>query len=346
MRYNIKTLNNRISELENKFNKIENDIITEDSSNNYTIFSKKLINYAILSKKLIKIADFNTIKNKNLYFNGQISVSLQANQKIEINTYINDKKIYSTIKSIISGEQEITFMCNYIPPKNEEVNFYIEITSLDNILITVKNITLYVFGLSSNILKPEYQIAETTDKYIFSIISNELLYYKFVPKSLTKLSIQNFNLYKSARSHCFVYITNSNKLLLFRVDVSGRLFYSDFNVGNEEFIDSEISCVSAATNDEKTIVCFVKNGNCYYTELNNLGTINNINKVTVNLSSINHCYIYFNKYNNKFYILLTDKNESNYLIESLEENASASNNINVSYSISATSYNLEDSYEI
>jgi hypothetical protein len=51
-------------------------------------------------------------------------------------------------------------------------------------------------------------------------------------------------------------------------------------------------------------------------------------------------YLYFNKYNNMFYIILTDKNNSNYITQSIKEYQYNQHYISGEYSIEFNTYEV------
>lgn len=333
-----KSLLNRIEELEYKFGIIQNESNEEDDSFGCTNFSKKLINYNLIEKKKFILGEFDVRKNEDLFITCQVDANLQSSQNLYINLYINNTVIYSGTKAMLSGEDSALIFTSFTPTKNEHAVVTIEISPLKGILLIVKNINFIVVGLKNIEIPTDYQILELNDKYLLSINKNNMLYYSYVTKTISEYSLQDFILYKSSKSHSFSFLKNSSTLFLFRIDQNGKLIACNFDNGSEYLISDNVEWVSAASDENKIIVCYIKNNSCFMVEIRNLPDIYIEKRINFSVCSLKKCIIYFNKFRNKFCLILSDKTNSNYLIESEEEDYSHGENISAEYYINLSTY--------
>lgn len=333
--------NNLLYELEDikfKLDLIELEKFYQNEVFNCANFSKKLVNYKLLEKKTIELAEFDIKKNEALYFTFQLDANLQSAQNVYITIYVGKDKIYYGTRALLSGEDEVLIFADYTPSKSEHVKVSVEITPLLGKLITIRNLILIVSGIQIERPEPQYQIIENNDKYLLSIIKNNSLYYRYISKSISENNLQSFTLYKSAKVHCFAYLKSLNILILLRVDINGKLFICDFTNNNETFVEEGVSFVSADYNDDVIIACYIKKGYCYLIEIRNLALNYSKKRINFAICSLNKCLVHFNKFRQKFYLVLSDKYDSNYLIESEEEDYSQNENIIAEYSVSINTY--------
>lgn len=337
-----KSFNYRLGIVEEKLNKLEIENSSEAEDNEFSSFSKNLINYNVLSKKKFFVAEFDVAKNKSIYINTQIDFSTQSKQKVFINLYANDKIFFNTSKTLYAGEQETITLSEYKSNKKEHIKFYVEIEPQEGILVIVKNISLFLLGLKKDFNKNEYNVIELKNEYLISITNNNSIFIKNIPKTNIELSYKQFEHLKSAISHSFVYIKENEKLYLFWVDIGNRLFCLDMDTKEKKFIDDNVTHVSATSNEDFILVSYIKNKSSIILEIRILKQF--WTKIHVNLlnNSLISSLSYYNNYNEKFYIVLTDKNFSNYLIESFDESSSHGENVSANYSITVLTYSLND----
>ena len=123
----------------------------------------------------------------------------------------------------------------------------------------------------------------------------------------------------------------------FKVDSDGNLFYSNFELNNEIFIDSNVSHVSSAYGNNKLIFCAIKNGKCYVYEIDNENISSPEVLKNINILASKTC-LKFNAFNKKFYIIVSDENENNFISESIVETEVSHPYINAKYTISYETY--------
>lgn len=334
----LKSLLNKTSELENQIEEIEKSNQSKAPQVICSCFSKNLLNFSILSSRTILLAEFNVDEDSVITFQNQIDINLATNQKVKFSIIVNDISIYKSTKNLNAGYNQVNLIKTYTPFISEKIKVYLQITSVDNKLVTLISESLFVWGINESYASIEYQAVETSDKFLLSYINNNVLYFLYTNKENTANNYEDFNYFSSAKSHSFVYVKNQNKIYLFRVDLDGRLFYSNFDDNNEIYLTNNVSKVSAAASSDTICVTYVKDNICHYLEINKDGkysidkTINNLRNKIINT------YVYYNNYKSKFYIVLTDEYSSNFIMESLSESKSSSSTLNASYEINITTY--------
>ena len=170
-------------------------------------------------------------------------------------------------------------MKSYLPLKSEKVELYLEIVAEDNSPITIIADTLLVWGLNNKSLNIEYQAIESNDSFLLSYINNNSIFYKTINKEIASLNSEDFIYYSSAISYSFCYFAPINKIFIFRVDMNGNLFYSDFNENYEHFLDSNVSFVSCTANDNCILVSYIKNKQCFTIEIDEEQNISAATKI-------------------------------------------------------------------
>lgn len=338
----IKTLLNKTEELEDKINNLSSTQNNYTPSNNFVCFSKGLLNLSFSDKDKLLIAEFETIENFSLYFQNQIELNVPISQTIKISLSINNITFFSSSRKLQAGYNQFTIMKSYIPLKGETVKLYLKIKTEDNSPITIISNNLLVWGICNHSNEISYQAVESSEYFYLSYLNNNSIFYSKHTKENVELNSEDFNYYASAISYSFVYYEASQKVYLFRVDLDGNLFYTDFDSNNEIFIDSNITHVSAISNDNIILVSIVKDGVCYSFEMDGDGNFSNINEIDSNGIIIAKSYLYFNNYNNSFYIILTDQNNYNYITKSLIEYSGNNSHITANYTIEFSTYEVSE----
>lgn len=334
----IKTLINKTNELEDKLNNLSQTQTISSASSGFASFSKNNISLSFSNLDNFLIAEFEVVASKHLYFQNQIELNLPISQNVKISLIVNDIAIYKTTRKVQEGFNQLSIMKSYVPLKSEQVKVYLKIVAEDGTPITIISNNLFVWGLYEKPIQLEYQVIETNDKYLLSYIENNGIYYKFVDKEEDSLNSEDFQYYGSATSYSFVFNKNADELFLFRIDLDGNLFFTEFYENNETYVTSNASHVATATDNNLTVVSYIKNNSCYTFEFDLNRNISNESMVFCYNFEIVKSYIYFNQYNNKFYLILTDANNSNYLTQSVLETKTEHKFINATYSISITTY--------
>lgn len=338
----IKTLLNKTAELEDKLNNISSKQSTNLNSNNFVCFSKGLLNLLFSNTDKLLIAEFETIENFALYFQNQIELNVPVSQTIKISLSINNITFFSSSRKLQAGYNQFTIMKSYMPLKSESVKLYLKIKTEDNSPITIISNNLLIWGICNHSNEITYQAIESNEHFYLSYLNNNSLFYAKKSKAEVELNSDDFSYYATALSYSFVYFKPKNKVYLFRVDLNGNLFYTDFDSNNETFIDSNISNVSVTSNDNIILISTIKNGECNTFEMNQNEDISNQNLINSNGVMLSKSYLYFNNYNNAFYIVLSDKNSNNYITKSLSEYSDKNSLISATYLIKYSSYEVTE----
>lgn len=334
-----KNLISKTNQIEESLNLLE---ANQENSQSYTTsFTKNLLNYSIIGSKKLLLANFDIDKNATLTLQCQIDLNLLSSQNIAFALYINNFCVFLTKKILNSGYNQISLIKNFTSQKSENISVYLEIKTLNNKVITLLTETLLVHGLNSNFDKVEYNAIELSQGFLISFLNNNNLYLKYSDKENLTLSLDDFTYHATAKSHCITYMQEANKVYLFRVDEDGRLFYSNLANDNEIFITHNVKNVYAAASQNKIFVCFIKDFSCYYFDIEN-NIVSNIFKLDFINSPLSACYAYFNNLNNKFYVIVTDKYNSNYIVESVDEHLTNGENIKAKYKIEISTYEVDD----
>lgn len=334
----IKTLLNKTNELEDKINTLNNSQSKTPSSTRFVCFSKGLLNLSFLNKNRFLIASFEVKQNSPLYFQNQIELNVPLSQNIKITLIVNNIAIYRSTRKLQTGYNQLTIMKNFIPLKDEQLELYLEVTAEENSLITLISDTLFVWGISDILNNIQYQAVETPENFTLSYLNNNTIYYSEINKETATLNSEDFTYYASGISHCFVYSIAHQNLFLFRVDINGNLFYCNFKDKYEKFITSNVSYVSCSSNESIISIAIIKNNTCYVIEMDSNFNLSDESKVESNNICVERCYLHFNNFNNKFYLIVSDKNNSNYIMEGLNPTSKNHSYINSNYTIEITAY--------
>lgn len=334
----IKTLLNRTTELEEEVDNINSNSQEIVETNNYITFTKNLLNYSILNTQRILVAQVEVTQNSNIYIQALVELSLSTAQKVTFSIIVDEISIYKSTKSLSSGFNQISIMKAYTPLVSKQIDIYIEITPTENKLLTLTTISLSIWGIVESKNNLKYQAVETEENFVLSYLANNEMYYKTTNKDISTNNAEDFVRYKSAKSFAFAYDSTNKVLYNFRIDMSGKLFYSNFDDKNEIYLTNNAEDVSACSNDDIILVTYIKNNTCYFMLINENSNISEEKQLYFNNYIIKNCYCYYNSFNEKFYVILTDEKNSNYFIESYNESASNQESINASVSLLIDTY--------
>ena len=335
---------NRLLDLTNKADEFEKYLSSFDSFQkklskkaNCLSCIKNFSNTEIILKKKILITKIQATEKSNIFFQCLLDLNMSNSEEIEFSFIVNDICIYKSKKNLNSGSNQVCVMQNYMPIASENLDIYIEINPLNNKQVNLSMASLFMWGKFNYEPEISYQVIETNDKYLISLMDNNSIYYKLVDKMKLKLNFSDFTFLDNAISYSFCHDTENNKTYYFRVDLMGNLFYSDFYNQNEIYIESNVSKVSCAvSNNGNILVCYIKNNTCFCFEIYDK-QISYHKRLFSNISATD-CLCYYNKFRDKFCIIATSSNDSNYFVEEIDDNFSQIDNINASYSVSIELY--------
>ncbi len=135
----------------------------------------------------------------------------------------------------------------------------------------------------------------------------------------------------------FAYSKESNQIFLFRINLNGDLFYSKLNE-TEEYLISKISYVSAISLNNILYVFCISDGKCLYFEIDELGNMSLTKTINTYFNKLVRVNAFYNDYNNKIYVNISDSKNSNYLMEQTIETTNVASNISASYSLTINTY--------
>lgn len=336
----IKTLLNKTNELEDKINSLSNNQNNFYNTNNFVCFSKGQLNLSFANSNKLLLAEFETIENFPLYFQNQIELNIPTSQTVKISLSINKITFFRSTRNLQAGYNQFTIMKSFTPLKNEQVELYLQITTENNSPITIISNTLLVWGLCNHSNEIQYQVLETNNNFYLSYLNNNTLYFSKIEKMEKELNSEDFSYYSSAIGYSFANIKSINKVYLFRIDLNSNLFFTDIEKNNETFIDTNVTQISTCSSDYSIKISIVKNNKCYVFEMSENEIFSNQTLINSNDILIYKSYLYWNEFNNNFYLILTDKNNSNYLTKSIPEYQSNNHFINAEYSIEFEEYEV------
>lgn len=317
----IEKLESRINDLEDEIKKIK---FNEETTNNQGIkvYNKSFLNFQILDKKTINLVCLENSISINNFFQLKIKFQNFFKQSIQFKLFADDLLISLQTEKYDSGIFETTLFGTFQNNTLESINLKLQIIANDKKQINLINTNLITYN-SSNNSQEEYDASFTDELLFLSYIDNNQLYYKI------------FNLIEDSENYEFIPLTNAishstcafnNQFYIFRIDESSNLFFNNISNNDEIFIASNAEKVSCCKKNNSIIYCYISNGNVYYGEIINNVVISN-KQITFLKGDISSCHISYNQFSNKCYLLLTKKDTSNYLLESLPETYKSSENI-------------------
>lgn len=318
----IKNLQQQISVLENRIEKFENktqDIIANSAC---SIWSNNLLNINIINRKTIDIKTIQNTSQKNIFCQLTIKFFNYSEQDIKFDLFCDNIQIGSEQNNFENGLFETTIVGTYQNLISNELKIKASINPKNNKQVTILSTKLTVWGINQD-TSQEYDALLTNTNCILTYLSNNRLYYKIFDKNLDDKDF-DFKYLINSSSHSIC--SSSDKIILFRVDTNGNLFFSNFLNGQEKFISKNVNKVSSCVLDNSIYFSYISDGDCYYGEIINDIVISN-KKITTILGRFSNCYMYSENINNKCYLILTKENGSNYLLENTSKKLCSSENI-------------------
>ena len=333
-------LTNKTNELESKIQSLTEKQTFDELQTNSISFSRNFSSLEIIMPKRILVARIEPKQNLNILFQCQIDLDLSASENVEISFIANGFVIYKTYKILPAGSNQVSIMQNFKPLTNDKFSVYVEIIPTTQRPVILNHISLFAWGNLNGDYSIDYQAIDVGNKYLLSVNDNNCIYALKSDKEVGEFNISDLNYVGSGISHCFVYDSDGDITYLFRVDLSGNLFYSNFAAQNEIFLASGVSNVSAdMSSSGKMLVTYTKNSECYYFEINENHVVSIHRKVYSNSVLVKKVLCYYNPFRNKFLVILSSNSDNNYLIEELNENFSNSDTISVQYGFFVSTVN-------
>lgn len=331
-------MKNEIKKLFNKTNELEEQLefISSITNNNSVSVSKKdFLNFSIIDEKIFNLCSIIINYQTTILINLKLSLYLPYNQDIEFELIINNNTIYKENKSCSTAQNNIEFVQSFFSQYMQNADIKIKIIPKDHKQIIFQNAIITIFGATINEDENEYRLCNRENDYLISFINDKKLYYQNCQKKEQSLSDSDFVYYSSCKSHCFVYDDVNKKTYLFRVDNDGNLFYMEFLKSEEKFICSSVDSVYAIYAKNRIFVTYISKYICYFFEISE-NIILNINSIKP-VYGCKKSFVCYDSNKDKYYILITSKNDENYLLESIDEKSSGSEYLTYSNTFTITS---------
>ena len=339
-------MNNTYNYLLTKTQSIEETVeslkdITDDVNNKSSIsVSKNFLNLSTTSKRNVFICELEPQKNTLMFqLNAQIKIS--AAQTIELSLKSNEKLICKTTQTLEPGRYNLQLFKDNFYTYDKLLNISIGLCSIDKKHIYLESANLVVDGVKKDNTNHNYSVVEAGEKLLLSYSQNGDIYFNFVDKLENQFNQYYFKFLTNAKSHQIVYNSQSNKLYMFRIDTNNNLFWGELFTNNEFFIDNNVTLISATFTKQSLAFCYLKNKKCFIGEIEN-NTLSTIKQVSQIKKILIGCYLYFNNYKNKLFLILTDSQNNNYILESQTEKSNSTENLFATFSINVEAYEVSD----
>lgn len=330
----IKALINKTEELEKSI-KFLDDELNNSNINKYKNIQCNLLNYSIVSSRKILISSVNLKRNNKVYFDCKITVNILSSQTINFYFIVDNLCLKKVSKNLSSGHHTINIEDSYLSLKNTPVKIELQVINEQEKLIYLESINLLINGIEDEFETYQYNGLISNENLLISILAHKRLFIGTKSLETSIFSIENLNFHSWAISHSLAFDPQNRIAYLLRVDLDGRLFYSNLNDKNEIYLTSCVQSVSSIYCNNILYVTYIKNKSCYTFEIEN-GTSSKHKKITNIRKPIINSRLYYNNFINKIYLILTDKNNSNYLLESINTNLTQGETLSSSFEISLT----------
>lgn len=328
----VKKLEKKILSLEEKISKLENKNKLSTDKFGFNIYTKNLLNKNIISSTKFRIKTLKTNKNNSLFFQLKVKFLNYFSQDIQFKLFAEDIQVNCETIYRENGISEEIIFGTYQNNLSDSIKIDLLVKPKSGKQITIINTTLTVWGDNQQ-QNDEYNATETNTHYLLSYISNNRLYYKLFQKN-ENFEELDFIYFAEASSHSLCTI--NNEIYLFYVDTDNNLLLSNINNGDEQFIEGNISKVSCCSINNSIIFCYITlDGKCFYSEMTN-NNILSTSQIKISLGLFSNCYIYYDKNKEKYYLIITKTNGSNYLLESINSIKSSTENIKATTNIYIT----------
>ena len=319
----LKSLESKISNLEQKIKKLEKQSLEIVENLGFSVWTQNLLNINIINRKQFVVKTIENNSRNHLFFQLKVSFLNYSTQDIKFDLLCDNILIASDSNHYQNNISEITLFGTYQNIISDKIKVELSTKPLSGKQITILSTTLTVWGISTT-QNEEYDALETSYKYLLSYISNNRLYYKIFDKQTNSNDV-DFIYLNEAKSHSITKDSADN-IYIFRVDCNGNLFFRKSLNSQENFISNNVSKVSSCCFNNKIYFSYISSGDCYYGEIFNNFVISN-KKITTIFGIFESSYMYANETYNKCYMILTKKDNSNYLLENISNNLCSSENI-------------------
>lgn len=333
----INDLESKITELENKFDKLKKENLNLSDNFNQSVYSENFLNINTVSKKKFLIKKISVLSNKNLFIQLKLNILNLSPQTIDFELFCDNIRISKHSNKYQNEFYEISLSGNYQTLINKDLKIELIINPKNNKQVKLIQTTLVIWGINQE-FNNEYDAITLESKYCLSYISNNVLYYKIFDKS-TPHETQEFIKLSQAKSHSLLNYNNTP--YMFYIDINNNLFLKNLNTLEDVYIINNASKISTCTNNTNIYFAYIKSGECFYGEIYNQSAISN-KKITSIWGTFSDCYLYYDNIKMRVYLILTKENGDNYLLESTLNNLSYNENINSEIILEISTSNDEE----
>ena len=329
----VKYIKEKTDELESSINKLHTN--TLKTYKTFKTINKPLLNYSIVNSTEIELYNVYVLNNTNMYFMCKIDFYLPSAQNVSFALLIDSICVVKSIKYFAYGKNEIFLSKDFSSITTSTCSIKLVVESIDKKQIELNNVSLTIYGLKENAENINYQSIEVgNDSILLSYLDNSELYYLLTKKSKNYYNFSDFIYYSSVKSYSFSYNTLNCKLLLFYIDENNILYLTDINSQQHELLDTDTTVVSSCYGNNMILVCYIQDFTCKYLFIES-GTVSKVSKIDF-FSNLINVKTSYNNCNGKFYLVLTDTNNQNYLVESINENLSLAEKLKASVGFTIT----------
>ena len=323
---------NKTQELENNIKWLD-EKLKNSTPNPFTNIKCNLLNYPVIANKKIIISNTN-LKKSNVYFDCKISLNTPSSQEVNFYFFVDGFCLKKVSKTFGVGAHEISISDSYKSLKNTPVEISLQVFPVLEKVVYLEKIELFINGIECGNTSDSFDGISINNSYFLSFLNNQNLYIKTVDKTPAVFSVDDMNFYCTAKHHCLIEDANGD-VILFKIDLNNNLFYINLNKNNEILLANNATHVSAICKNNNIAVSYIQNKGCYFFEIENgIPTIHK--KITAICKPIISSKLFVNKFSNKLFIILTDSKLKNYMLESLDANASNGESLQASFNINIT----------
>ena len=311
----------KTKELESQYQ----DIDTNNNNSGTIEVSSGVLNMQVLDQATLPCGEVYLYGESYFQLNTIIDADTVGNIALEL--LINEVAVITEERTLLVGQNQIILNKSFNPVQKENVTIALRVKILSSgYACTIVNNKLGAWGLvteSNNYNSIKMNLLKHNNQVILSYSENNQIFVTTSNIQEKSFNANDFSVIASGISHCFATSKHNNNVYFFRVDLSGNLFYSEYNsVLNEIKIDQDVSVVFArkccnAVNEDM-LICYIKNGVPMYRCMTN-GVIGSATKFNVPNGNYIDIDIVDADDANRTYVVCTHQNLSNYILYSVEE---------------------------
>lgn len=334
-----------VKQLLSKIEKLERDIYSLNSSTKeislskfYTL-RKDLLSYPCISETKISFENITFKVGDKILIESQIEFVSQIKQRVEISIVLNDCIIEKISRISMIGNNIYSLSKMYTSKIDKIDNIYIFITPKEEKEIIISSALLNIYGADQEDKNKKYQLIKIEDKYLVSQLIDDIIYYKIITNNEVMLGEIDFEYFGYAKDFSFVYLSETKKIYLLKIDFENNLLFEDMSSGVTKIIDKQVEKISAASTENLLEIVFLKNDKCYVCDYEE-GEFS-LPKKCYDYKTQN-CQIFYDKFSQKFCINLSFLSGKNLLLFEQKSNAKKGESLSLDLDIILTSVGAEN----